>query len=81
MRGSVKALHFKLNGTKKDNPQKGWKEVVEQDMTARGLQGMDAQDHMWRRLGYKNWLTSVCGEDLPAPRTKHKTYPHSRAKR
>ena len=43
-RGPVKALLLEVDGTKKGRPKKRWKEVLECDMTARGLQRLDAQD-------------------------------------
>ena len=43
-RGPVKALFLEVDGTKKERPKKRWKEVLECDMTARGLQRLDAQD-------------------------------------
>ena len=44
-RGPVKALLLEVDGTKKGRQKKRWKEVLECDMTARGLQRLDAQDH------------------------------------
>ena len=41
-RGPVKALLLEVDGTKKGQPKKRWKEVLECDMTARGLQRLDA---------------------------------------
>ena len=35
-RAPVKALHLEVDETKKGRPKKGWKEVLECDMTARG---------------------------------------------
>ena len=43
-RGPVKALLLKVDWTKKGRPKKRWREVLECDMTARGLQRLDAQD-------------------------------------
>ena len=43
-RGPVKALLLEVDGTKNGRPKKRWKEVLECDMTARGLQRLDAQD-------------------------------------
>ena len=43
-RGPVKALFLEVAGTKRERPKKRWKEVLECDMTARGLQRLDAQD-------------------------------------
>ena len=40
----VKALLLEVDGTKKGRPKMRWKEVLECDMTARGLQRLDAQD-------------------------------------
>ena len=40
-RGPIKTTHFKLDGSKKDRLNKN----VEQDMTARKQQRVDAQDH------------------------------------
>ena len=42
-RGPVKALLLEVNGTKNGRPKKRWKEVLKCDMTARGLQRLDAQ--------------------------------------
>ena len=60
-RGPVKALLLEVNGTKKGRPKKRWKEVVECDMTARGLQRLDAQDRERWRLGCKNQLPPASG--------------------
>ena len=43
-KGPVKALHLEVKGTKKVTPKMRWKEVLECDMVARGLQRSDAQD-------------------------------------
>ena len=58
-RGPVKALHLEVDGTKEGRPKKRWKEVLECDMTARGLRRLDAQDRERWRLGCKNQLTSA----------------------
>ena len=50
-RGPVKALLLEVDGIKKGRPKKRWKEVLECDMTARGLQRLDAQDRERWRLG------------------------------
>jgi len=42
-RGLIKALYFKVDGSKKDRPKKRWKKVVEWDMHARCLQLTDVQ--------------------------------------
>ena len=54
-------------GKKKGRPKKRWKEVLECDMTARGLQRLDAQDCERWRLGCKNQLTPACGNLCWAP--------------
>ena len=41
-RGPVKALLLEVDGTKKGRPKKRWKKVLECDMTARGLQRLNA---------------------------------------
>ena len=63
-RGPVKALLLEVDGTKKGRLKKRWKEVLICDMTARGLQRLDAQDRERWRLGCINQLTSACGEPL-----------------
>ena len=52
-----------------------WKEVLECDMTARGLQRLDAQDRERWRLGCKNQLTPACGEPLLGSRNRKKHIP------
>ena len=47
---------------KRKTEKKRWKEVLECDMTARGLQRLDAQDRERWRLGCKNQLTPACGK-------------------
>ena len=74
-RGPVKALLLKVDGTKKGRPKKRWKEVLECDMTARGLQRLDAQDRERWRLGCKNQLTPACGEPLLSSRNRRKHIP------
>ena len=71
-RGPVKALLLEVDGTKKGRPKKRWKEVLECDMTARGLQRLDAQDRERWRLGCKNQLTPACGEPLLGSRNRRK---------
>ena len=70
-RGPVKALLLEVDGTKK-RPKKMCKEVLEFDMTARGLQRLDAQDRERWRLGCKNQLTPACGEPLLGSRNRRK---------
>ena len=43
-RGPVKALLLEVDGIKKGRPKKRLKEVLKCDVTARGLQRLDAQD-------------------------------------
>ena len=74
-RGPVKALLLEVDGTKKGRPKKRWKEVLECDMTARGLQRLDAQDRERRRLGCKNQLTPACGEPLLGSRNRRNNIP------
>ena len=74
-RGPVKALLLEVEGTKKGRPKKRWKEVLECEMTARGLQRLDAQDRERWRLGCKNQLTPACGEPLLGSRNRRKHIP------
>ena len=74
-RGPVKALLLEVDGTKKGRSKKRWKEVLECDMTARGLQRLDAQDRERWRLGCKNQLTPTCGEPLLGSRNRRKYIP------
>ena len=74
-RGPVKALLLEVDGTKKGRPKKRWKEVLECDMTARGLQRLDAQDRERWRLGCKNQLTPACWEPLLGSRNRKKHNP------
>ena len=74
-RGPVKALLLEVDGTKKGRPKKRWKEVLECDMTATGLQRLDAQDRERWRLGCKNQLTPACGEPLLSSRNRRKHIP------
>ena len=67
-RGLVKALLLEVDRTKKGRPKKRWKEVLECDMTARGLQRLDAQDRERWQLGCKNQPTPACGEPLLSSR-------------
>ena len=78
--GPAKTLHFNLDGTKTHRPKKRWKEVVEQDMTARGLQRINAQDCTQWRLRCKNRLIPACREDLSGSKRRKKTNLHSGAK-
>ena len=73
----VQQRHYLLevDGTKKGRPKKRWKEVLECDMTARGLQRLDAQDRERWRLGCKNQLTPACGESLLGSRNRKKHIP------
>ena len=71
-RGPVKALLLEVDGTKKGRPKKRWKEVLECDMTARGLQRLDAQDRERWQLGCKNQLTLACGDRLLGSRNRRK---------
>ena len=74
-RGPVKALLLEVDGTKKGRPKKRWKEVLECDMTARGLQRLDAQDRERWRLGCKNQLTPACWEPLLGSRNRRNNIP------
>ena len=74
-RGPVKTLLLEVDGTKKGKPKKRWKEVLECDKTARGLQRLDAQDRERWRLGCKNQLTPACGEPLLGSRNRKKHIP------
>ena len=69
-RGPVKAQHLKIDGSKKGRPKKRRKEVLERDMTIRGLKRSDAQDRKKWKLGCSNRLTPACGETLPGSRRK-----------
>ena len=73
--GPVKALLLEVDGTKKGKPRKRWKEVLECDMTARGLQRLDTQDRGRWQLGCKNQLTPACGKPLLGSRSKRKHIP------
>ena len=73
-RGPVKALLLEADGTKKGRPKKRWKEVLECDMTARGLQRLDAQDRERWKLGCKNQLTPACGNLCWAPEIEGSTF-------
>ena len=74
-RGPLKALLLEVDGTKKGRPKKRWKEVLESDLTARGLQRWDAQDRERWRLGCKNQLTPACWKPLPGSRNRRKHIP------
>ena len=74
-RGPVKALLLKVDGTKKGSPKKRWREVLECDMTARGLQRLDAQDRGRLRLGCNIQLTPACGEPLLGSKNRRKHIP------
>ena len=74
-RGPVKALFLEVDGTKKGRPKKRWKEALECDMTARGLQRLDAQDRERWRLGCKNQLTHAWGEPLLGSKNRRKHIP------
>ena len=76
--GPVKALLLEVDGTKKGRLKKSWKEVLECDMTARGLQRLDAQDRERWRLGCKNQLTPACREPLLGSRNKKETHSWSK---
>ena len=71
-KGLVKALLLEVDRTKKGRPKKRWKEVPECDMTARGLQRLDAQDRERWQLGCKNQPTPACGEPLLSSRNRRK---------
>ena len=73
-RGPVKVLHTEVHGTKKEDRKKIRKEVPECDMTARGLQRLDAQDRERWQLGCKNQLTPACGEPLLGTRNRKKPF-------
>ena len=74
-RGPVKALLLAVDGTKKGRLKKRWKEVLECDMTARGLQRLDAQNRERWRLGCQSQLTPACGEPLLGSRNRRKHIP------
>ena len=74
-RGPVKALLLEVDGTKKGRLKKRWKEVLECDMTARGLQSLDAQDRERWRQGCKNHLTPASRESLQGSRNRRKHIP------
>ena len=74
-RGPVKTLLLEVDGTKKGRPKKRWKEVLECDMTARGLQRLDAQDRERWQLRCKNQLTPACGKLLLGSRNRRKHIP------
>ena len=74
-RGPVKALLLEVDGTKKGRLKKSSKEVLECDMTARGLQRLDAQDRERWRLSCKNQLTPACGKPLLGSRNRKKHIP------
>ena len=85
-RGPVKALLLegrswdKKRKTKKEEVERkeevdGTKEVLECDMTARGLQRLDALDCERWQLGCKNQLTPPCGEPLLGSRNRGKHIP------
>ena len=63
-RSLVKAIHLEVDGTKKGEPKKRWKEVQECDMIARSLQRLDVQDRERWQLGCENRLTPACEEHL-----------------
>ena len=69
-RGPAKALLLEVQGTKKGRPKKRWKEELKCDVTARGLQRLDAQDRERWRLGCKNQLTLACGKPLLGSRNR-----------
>ena len=71
----VKALFLEVDGIKKGRSKKRWKEVLECDMTARGLQRLDAQDRERWRLGCKNQPTPACGEPQLGSRIRRKHIP------
>ena len=77
-RGPVKALLLEVDVTKKGRPKKRWKEILECDMTARGLQRLDAQDCERWRLCCKNQLIPACGEPLLGSRNRRKYIPGAR---
>ena len=74
-RGPLKALLLEVDGTYKGRSKKRWKEVLECDVTARGLQRLDAQDRERWKLGCKNQLTPACGEPLLGSRNRRKHIP------
>ena len=73
-RGPVKAQLFEVDGTKKGRPKKRWKEVLECDMTARGLQRLDAQDRKRWQLGCKYQLPLHAGNLCWAPEIEGSTF-------
>ena len=72
-KGSVKALHLEVKRTKKKT-KKRWKEVLECDMIARGLQRLDAQDRESLQLGCKNCLILHAENICWAPRIEGSTF-------
>ena len=58
-RAPVNVKYFVLE-SRKDRPKKGWKEVQEKDMLARGLKRTDAQDRSLSRFGCKKKFTPAC---------------------
>ena len=58
--GQVKALHLEADGSKEGRPKKRWKEVLECDMIARGLQRLNAQDRERWRPVCENRMTPTC---------------------
>ena len=62
-------------GQKKGRSKKRWKEILECDMTAKGLQRLDAQDREKWRLGCKNQQTPAWGEPRLGSRNRWKHIP------
>ena len=73
--GPGKALHIEVDGTKKRRPKKRWKEVMECDIIARGLQRLEAQNRERWGLSCENWLTPECGEHLLGFKNRRKHIP------
>ena len=74
-RGPAKALLLEVDRTKNGRPKKMWKEVLECDMTARGLQKLDAEDRERWQLGFKNQLIPACREPLLGSISRRKHIP------
>ena len=68
-RGPVKALHLEADGMEQKTKKK-WKELLEWDMMARGLQRFYTQNRETWRLGSKNRRTPASGEICVVPAIK-----------
>ena len=63
----VKAKKFVVEGSKKDQPKKRWKEMIEKDMLERGLKSTDAQDCSLWRLAAKTGSPLFAGRRILVP--------------